>query len=202
MPVGKWLVVVVVTCLSLVAMNTTPVEALSCEPPQYSYTDDVTQRGQVVVIEGEAWTRSNNDDCDGSPYDDIRVFFTPATGDRVLVARGAADDGGRFLVNVPIPPTMSGRVRVEVIATHSVPGVTTSTPITLGSEPIGSPLDVTPVAFGPVQPDRNLWPWVFVTAILSALAGAAVAWRIATRHHVPSPSAARPTSLAGEPSQS
>jgi hypothetical protein len=185
-------VAVAIACLSIVAIGGA-TRALSCEPPQYSYTDDTSQGDGVIIVEGQGWTRSNDDDCDGSPYRDIEVFLTTATGDRVLVARGAADDDGQFVVNVPISPTWSGRVRVEVSASQSVLGVTTSTPITLRDDPVGSSFGATAVAFGPVQPDRNPWPWLFATAVLSALTGAAVAWRIATRRRM------SPTSAEGSP---
>jgi hypothetical protein len=155
MSVGTRLIAVI-AFLPILVLGASSAQALSCEAPEYWYAAGKSRAGDVLIVEGEGWSRGSDDECDGSPYGDVRIFVTVDRGDRVLVARGAADDRGQFVANVPIPRTLSGRVHVEVIASASVPvaGVTMSTPLMIETDSNSSAFDPIPVAFGPVHRTR------------------------------------------------
>lgn len=169
-------------CGSLLIAST--ATALSCGPPEFSYDDDGSYTaGDVIVIEGQGWTRGSDEDCDSSPFGDVRIYMENNDVGQIQVASGAADPGGRFVAAVRVPAALSGRVRVDVVAMASageqVAGTTTSSPLTVQSG-ISEGTDVQPVAFGPVDDDPAVWPWLLAMAA-AGLAGGGVAWRIAGR---------------------
>ncbi len=160
-------------------------DALSCAAPEFSYERGEYLTGDVLVVEGRGWSRGSDDDCDASPFDDIHIYMAPTDGDRLLVADGAADHGGGFVAAVRIPPTLSGTVTVEVVASASpegdVRGVTTSSPLRVRERIAASAVGVQPVTFGPAERGPAVWPWVLLAVVASALAGAFATWRIARR---------------------
>jgi hypothetical protein len=168
-------------CGSLLIAST--ATALSCGPPEFSYDDGSYTTGDVIVIEGQGWTRGSDEDCDSSPFGDVRIYMENNDVGQILVASGAADPGGRFVAAVRVPAALSGRVRVDVVAMASageqVAGTTTSSPLTVQSGN-SEGTDVQPVAFGPVDDDPAVWPWLLAMAA-AGLAGGGVAWRIAGR---------------------
>jgi hypothetical protein len=161
--------------------------ALSCEVPEFSYDSGQYTTGDVIIIEGRGWSRGSDEECESSPFGDVRIYMTSVENGQVLVAQGAAEADGRFVVAVRVPAPVSGRVLVEVVAEASagqeVPGVTSSSPLMVESRIVDGG-GMQPVAFGPVDDDPAVWPWILLAMTASGLAGIAVTWRIMGRRRL------------------
>jgi hypothetical protein len=172
-------------CGSLVIAST--ATALSCAPPEFSHGEGPYTAGDVVVIEGRGWTGGSDEECESSPFGDVRISMASSQSGQVLVARGAADDDGRFVVAVRVPAPVSGRVEVEVVAMTAagdeIPGITSSSPFTVESGSSDA-TGVEPVSFGPVDDGPAVWPWFVLAIAASGLGGAALSWRLADRRRV------------------
>jgi hypothetical protein len=169
-------------CGSLISASA--ATALSCEVPEFSYDSGQYATGEVIIIEGRGWSNGSDEECESSPFGDVRIYMTSIESGQVLVAHGAAEADGRFVAAVRVPASVSGRVRIEVVAEASagqeVPGMTSSSPLMVESRIVDGG-EGQPVAFGPVDDDPAVWPWILVAMTASGLAGVAVTWRIIGR---------------------